>query len=75
MWDDTVFVFASDNGAPLALGGDNGRLKGGKGDLYEGGIQAPAFVHFGENTVKVSKICRQCRREQSSDMIAEGVLK
>lgn len=53
MWEDTFFVFASDNGGSSNRGSDNGALKGGKGDMYEGGIMAPAFLHFGSNTVEV----------------------
>jgi len=34
--DNTLFIFTSDNG-----GGDRTPLKGGKGNLYEGGIRVP----------------------------------
>lgn len=53
MWDDTVFVFASDNGGPVFIAGDNGPLRGGKAEFYEGGLLAPAFIHFGVNTLEV----------------------
>ena len=38
--DNTIVFFLSDNGAVLGLG-DNGSLRGGKGDFYEGGIRVP----------------------------------
>lgn len=56
MWEDTLFIFASDNGGFLNGGGDAGPLRGQKGQHYEGGIRTPAFIHFGENTVKVGEI-------------------
>ncbi len=42
--DDTIVVFASDNGAPLAYGGSNGPLRGEKGTVFEGGLHVPAIV-------------------------------
>lgn len=53
MWDNTLFVFASDNGGATDMGSDNGPLRGTKGDMYEGGIVTPAFLHFGADTVDV----------------------
>ena len=40
--NDTIVFFLSDNGASLAHGGSNGALRGGKHDLYEGGIRVRA---------------------------------
>ena len=37
---DTIVFFVSDNGAVLGWG-DNGSLRGGKSDFYEGGIRVP----------------------------------
>lgn len=54
LWDDTVLFFASDNGGPVFIAGDNGPFRGGKAEYYEGGLLAPAFVYFGPNTVDVS---------------------
>ena len=46
MWDDAVFVFASDNGAScMADGGSNFPLRGRKSTPFEGGLRVPAFVH------------------------------
>lgn len=42
----TLVVFASDNGAALNLGGDNGPLKGGKSVVLQGGLRVPAIVHW-----------------------------
>jgi arylsulfatase A-like enzyme len=39
--DNTLVIFTSDNGGQLSLGATNGPLRGGKGDLYEGGIRVP----------------------------------
>jgi arylsulfatase A-like enzyme len=40
--DDTVIVFLSDNGATRY--GSNAPLRGGKDDLWEGGIRVPGFA-------------------------------
>jgi arylsulfatase A-like enzyme len=42
--ENNIIVFSSDNGGPLQLGATNGRLRGGKGSLYQGGVLAAAFV-------------------------------
>jgi arylsulfatase A-like enzyme len=40
--DNTLVIFTSDNGGQLSVGANNGPLRAGKGDMYEGGIRAPA---------------------------------
>jgi len=39
MMDNTLILFSSDNGGQLSVGADNGIYRGGKGDMYEGGIR------------------------------------
>jgi arylsulfatase A-like enzyme len=50
LWEQTVLVFSSDNGAPLDLqegGNGNGALRGGKYANWNGGISTPALVAGG----------------------------
>jgi arylsulfatase A-like enzyme len=42
--ENTLLLFVSDNGGQLDSGGTNGRLRGGKQDMYEGGIRVPMFA-------------------------------
>lgn len=42
--DDTVVIFASDNGGTIAS--DNAPLRAGKGWLYEGGVRTPLIVRW-----------------------------
>jgi len=46
MWENTLIVFQSDNGAPWGYG-DNFPLRGYKNSSFEGGIRVPAFVTGG----------------------------
>lgn len=39
---NTIIIFSSDNGGHLASGASNGDLRGGKQDMYEGGLKVPA---------------------------------
>ena len=42
--DDTLVVFTSDNGGDLPAGASNGPLRGGKQDMWEGGLRVPTAV-------------------------------
>ena len=44
--DDALVVFTSDNGGQLGAGGTNGPLRGGKGDLYDGGLRVPCAARW-----------------------------
>jgi len=39
--NDTMVIFTSDNGGQLNVGANNGPLRAGKQDMYEGGIRVP----------------------------------
>jgi len=41
---NTIIIFSSDNGGHLPSGASNGDLRGGKQDLYEGGIKVPTCM-------------------------------
>ena len=47
MWENTVFVWMTDNGAPVQVGGSNFPLRGGKGGNFEGGVKVPALFGGG----------------------------
>ncbi len=40
-YENTLIVFTSDNGGQLSAGANCGALRGGKQDMYEGGIRVP----------------------------------
>jgi len=42
--ENTIVFFISDNGGVYAEGGSNAPLRGGKGQVYEGGVRATAAV-------------------------------
>jgi arylsulfatase A-like enzyme len=42
--DNTLFVFLSDNGG--SAGASNGKLRGGKGKMWEGGLRVPMIVRW-----------------------------
>lgn len=52
MWDNTIFIFSSDNGVHHVGGHDpdffdsNGPYRGYKRDLYEGGVRTPFLLSW-----------------------------
>ena len=46
MREDTLVVFTSDNGGQSGVGASNGGLRGGKGDMYEGGLRVPTVFSW-----------------------------
>jgi arylsulfatase A-like enzyme len=44
MAQDTLLIFSSDNGGPISQAANNGPLRAGKGTLYQGGVQVPAWA-------------------------------
>lgn len=44
--ENTLVVFTSDNGGALRFSQSNGRLRGGKQDMYEGGIKVPTYMRW-----------------------------
>lgn len=44
--ESTLVVFTSDNGGALRYAQSNGKLRGGKQDMYEGGIRVPTFFYW-----------------------------
>lgn len=47
--ENTVVVFSSDNGYN-GLVSDNRTMRGVKGEVYEGGVRVPTFIHWGSKT-------------------------
>jgi len=44
--DNTLVILASDNGGELDVGASNGPLRGGKENMWEGGIRVPAIARW-----------------------------
>ena len=80
--DNTLVIFVSDNGGHLDVGARNGPLRGGKQNMYEGGIRVPMWAAWpgripaGTNSDRVAltmdlfpTICEACgaRAEHALD--------
>ncbi len=55
-YENTIIVFSSDNGGHLPSGASNGNLRGGKIDMYEGGIKVPTCMVW-KNKIKSNTAC------------------
>ena len=44
--DNTIVLFFSDNGGPIAFGATNTPLRGAKASTFEGGIRVPAIMRY-----------------------------
>ena len=47
MWDNTLFIWSSDNGGPQYWQGNNFPFRGGKSTDFEGGVRTAAFATGG----------------------------
>ena len=45
MWEQTLFVFAADNGGPPYVANSNWPMRGGKWTIWEGGTHLTGFAH------------------------------
>jgi len=53
--DNTLIIFTSDNGGQLSAGANNGPYRGGKEDMYEGGIREPAGIMW-KNAIRPDQV-------------------
>ena len=47
--ENTIVIYTSDNGGWLPAGACNDPFRGGKTDMYEGGIRVPCFVQWSDH--------------------------
>ena len=47
VWNNTLFVWTTDNGSPVSVGGSNYPFRGSKGNNFEGGVHVPLLISGG----------------------------
>jgi len=47
MWNNTLFIWTTDNGSPVTVAGSNYPFRGSKGNNFEGGVHVPAIISGG----------------------------
>ncbi len=85
--DNTLVIFTSDNGGQINVGASNGALRGGKGEMYEGGIREPMFtvwpgqIEPGSHSDRVAltmdlfpTICEAARADFSHEIDGRSIL-
>ena len=56
--ENTIFIFSSDNGGETNVT-SNAPLRGGKSQLYEGGIRVPLIIRWPDGNIPRAKTCAQ----------------
>ena len=56
LWEDTVLLYASDNGGPHSAYHSNGHLRGYKSTLWEGGVRTPSFIYSSNHKIMSDKL-------------------
>jgi len=70
--EDTLVIFISDNGGPLNFGADNGKYKGQKGNLWEGGIKVPCMMQW-KGKIKSGTVTEQIATNADIMPILTGI--
>jgi len=71
--DNTIVIFASDNGGDDTNNADNGPYSGDKGEVAEGGVRVP-FIWYHPGTVDSMTIDSLCALEDLLPTLVMGVL-
>eukprot|EP01083_Nonionella_stella_P293284 997352_1 len=50
IWNNTLFIWTTDNGSPVSVAGSNYPFRGSKGNNFEGGVHVPLLMSGGRVT-------------------------